>query len=60
VSAEVGRYCQVPQDHGLERSLDNTLLLQVCAPALERGEPVRAELPIRNLNRVVGTITAAN
>ena len=59
VSAEVGRYCQVPQDHGLERSLDNTLLLQVCAPALERGEPVRAELPIRNLNRVVGTITGS-
>ncbi len=59
VSPDVGRYCQVPQDHGLERSLDNTLLLQVCAPALERGEPVRAELPIRNLNRVVGTITGS-
>jgi glutamate synthase (ferredoxin) len=55
----VGRYCQMPQDHGLERALDNTLLLQVCAPALERGEPVRAELPIRNLNRVVGTITGS-
>jgi glutamate synthase (ferredoxin) len=59
LSPDVGRYCQMPQDHGLERSLDNTLLLQVCAPALERGEAVRAELPIRNLNRVVGTITGS-
>jgi len=53
---EVGRYCQIPQDHGLERSLDKRVLLQLCEPALERGEPVRATLPIRNTNRVVGTI----
>jgi glutamate synthase domain-containing protein 2/glutamate synthase domain-containing protein 1/glutamate synthase domain-containing protein 3 len=57
--ADVGRYCQIPQDHGLEEALDNTLLLKVCEPALERAEPVRAELPIRNVNRVVGTITGS-
>jgi glutamate synthase (ferredoxin) len=57
--AEVGRYCQIPQDHGLDQALDNTLLLRVCEPALERGEQVRAELPIRNVNRVVGTITGS-
>ena len=28
----------------------------LCKPALERGEPVRADLPIRNVNRVVGTM----
>ena len=52
----VGRYCQMPQDHGLEQSLDITTLLELCQPALERGEPVGADLPIRNVNRVVGTI----
>ncbi len=56
VGPEVGRYCQIPQDHGLDRALDNQVLLELCAPALERGEPVRATLPIRNTNRVVGTI----
>ncbi|MFQ5859808.1 MAG: glutamate synthase-related protein, partial [Anaerolineae bacterium] len=56
VPPEVGRYCQIPQDHGLDRSLDNQVLLELCEPALERGEPVRATLPIHNTNRVVGTI----
>jgi glutamate synthase (ferredoxin) len=59
VGSEVGRFCQIPQDHGLDKALDVTTLLQLCAPALERGEPVRAELPIRNVNRVVGTITGS-
>ena len=54
---EVGRYCQIAQDHGLEESLDMTTLLPLCKPALERGEKVAATLPIRNVNRVVGTIT---
>ncbi|MEU6135726.1 glutamate synthase large subunit [Nocardioides sp. NPDC047086] len=44
------------QDHGLEKSLDINELLPLAAPALERGEPVRAQLPIRNVNRTVGTI----
>jgi glutamate synthase (ferredoxin) len=56
VGPEVGRYCQMPQDHGLEKSLDMTLLLDLCQPAIERGEPVRATLPIKNTHRVVGTI----
>jgi glutamate synthase (ferredoxin) len=57
--ANTGRYCQIPQDHGLEKSLDVTRLLAICEPAIERGEKVRAELPIRNVNRVVGTITGS-
>ena len=56
VAEGVGRYCQIPQDHGLEKALDNTTLLKLCAPALERREKVVANLPIRNVNRVVGTI----
>ncbi|MSU35487.1 MAG: glutamate synthase large subunit [Pedosphaera sp.] len=53
---EVGRYCQTPQDHGLEKSMDLTLLLELARPALERKEKVQVTLPIRNVNRVVGTI----
>ena len=53
---DVGRYCTELQDHGLDSSLDLTVLLDLCRPAIERKEPVRAELPIRNINRVVGTI----
>jgi glutamate synthase (ferredoxin) len=56
---EVGRYRQQDQDHGLEKSLDLTTLLALCEPAIQRGEQVRAELPIKNVNRVVGTITGS-
>lgn len=56
VAAEVGRYCQIEQEHGLEKTLDNTTLLKLCEPALEEGRTVRAELPISNQNRAVGTI----
>ena len=59
VGDEVGRYHQIAQDHGLEQSLDMTTLLELCRPAIERGEQVNAELPIRNVNRVVGTITGS-
>ncbi len=43
------------QDHGLERALDMRLL-ELAEPALERREKVRIELPIKNINRTVGTI----
>jgi len=56
VGDDVGRFCQMPQDHGLEESLDKTTLLELCRPALEHGERVAATVPIRNRNRVVGTI----
>ncbi len=57
VGPEVGRFCQTTQDHGLDKSIDVTSLLEICRPAIERGEKVIAELPIRNIHRVVGTIT---
>jgi glutamate synthase (ferredoxin) len=44
------------QEHGIERTLDWTTLVPACAPALKRAEPVSLELPIRNVNRTVGTI----
>jgi glutamate synthase (ferredoxin) len=56
VGEDIGRYCQIPQDHGLDKSLDITVLLDLCKPAIEKGEKVEATLPIKNINRAVGTI----
>ncbi len=56
VPAEVGRYCQISQNHGIEKTLDYTTLLKLCEPALAEGKTVKAELPITNQNRTVGTI----
>ncbi len=47
--------CTKTQDHGLAKALDNELIA-LAAPALERGEPVRAVLEVRNVNRTVGTM----
>ena len=44
------------QDHGLEKSLDVTELVPLAQPAIDSGEPVRAQVKIRNVNRTVGTI----
>ncbi len=43
------------QDHELEKSLDQTKLIELARPALEAGKQVAAELPIDNVNRTVGT-----
>jgi glutamate synthase (ferredoxin) len=56
VGPEVGRFCTETQDHGLSKSMDITTLLEACKPAIEKGEKVTLELPIKNTNRVVGTI----
>jgi glutamate synthase (ferredoxin) len=60
VADNIGRYCQIPQDHGLDKSMDKTTLLPLCRPAIENGTPVSATLPIRNVNRVVGTIVGSD
>ena len=56
VGPEIGRYCQIGQNHGIERSLDKQALIDLARPALERQEKVSATLPIQNVNRVTGTI----
>ena len=43
------------QDHGLDQALDRTLI-QLAEGALEDAHPVRLELPVRNVNRTVGTL----
>ncbi|MDT9594539.1 glutamate synthase large subunit [Nocardioides zeae] len=47
--------CTGTQDHGLDKALDNELIA-IAAPALENGEPVRAQVAVRNVNRTVGTM----
>ncbi len=53
--AEVARRHCESQDHGLDRALDHRLI-ELAAPALERGEKVAIDMPIRNINRTVGTM----
>ncbi|MEI7026502.1 glutamate synthase large subunit [Paenibacillus sp. y28] len=56
IPAGVGTRCIEEQDHGLDKTIDMQQLLEICKPALENKEHVHAILPIRNINRVVGTM----
>jgi glutamate synthase (ferredoxin) len=56
---EVGRFQTIEQDHGIANSLDVTTLLPLAKPAIERGTRVEATVQVRNVNRVVGTITGS-
>ncbi len=55
---EVARYNCEKQDHGLEKALDHRLI-ELAKPALERGEKVTIEMPIRNIHRTVGTMLSS-
>jgi glutamate synthase (ferredoxin) len=55
VAPDAPRRRVIAQDHGLAGALDNELIVQ-CANALERATPVALQLPIRNVNRTVGTM----
>jgi glutamate synthase (NADPH/NADH) large chain len=46
------------QDHGLAAALDNQLI-KLANSALESKEPVRIDVPVRNVNRTVGTMLGA-
>jgi glutamate synthase (ferredoxin) len=55
VPADAARYCVSKQDHGLAEALDQELIVR-CREALDRRLPVSLSLPIRNVNRTVGTM----
>jgi glutamate synthase (NADPH/NADH) large chain len=55
VDPSVARYNCEHQDHGLDVALDHDLIAE-SRPALEDGQPVRLEHPIRNTNRTVGAM----
>ena len=46
------------QDHGLDTALDNQLI-SLSQPALTKKDLVRIDLPVRNVNRTVGTMLGA-
>lgn len=56
---KVGIRNMMKQNHGLENSLDIQTLMDICEPALSNKEIVKATLPIKNINRVVGTIVGS-
>jgi glutamate synthase (NADPH) large chain len=49
------RHQATAQDHGLDKALDKELI-ELAADAMENGTPIHAQLPIRNINRTVGTM----
>ncbi|HET6920953.1 MAG TPA: glutamate synthase large subunit, partial [Jiangellaceae bacterium] len=52
---DAARHQVVGQDHALEKALDNQLLT-IADEAITDGVPLRAQLPVRNVNRTVGTM----
>ncbi|TAN36201.1 MAG: glutamate synthase large subunit [Verrucomicrobia bacterium] len=58
VPDSIGVHKQKDQDHGIAKALDLTLL-EKARPALESATPVVLDLPIRNVNRTVGTILSS-
>jgi glutamate synthase (NADPH/NADH) large chain len=55
VPVEVARLHRETQDHGIDKALDRQLI-DKARPAIERGEKVSFEVPVKNLNRTVGTM----
>jgi len=48
--------CSTSQNHELENTFDRRVLIPVCKPAIEDGKKVVASFPIRNTDRVTGTL----
>ena len=55
LAAGAARSCTTGQDHALGEALDNTLIA-LAEGALRDGAPVRLELPVKNVNRTIGTM----
>jgi len=55
---EVARFNSEKQGHGLEKALDHRLI-ELAQPALTRAEKVAIDMPIRNVNRTVGTMLSS-
>ncbi len=55
VPSRIATRCVTSQDHGIEDVLDRQLI-EWCRPALGHLTPVQLDLPIRNIQRAVGTM----
>ena len=51
----VGTYCTISQNHGLEEVLDNELIMKAWG-AIHEGTPVRFDMNIENIDRAFGTM----
>ena len=51
--------CVEDQDHGLDEALDRRLV-ELARPALDGGTRVEFELPVKNVDRTVGTLLSSN
>ncbi len=54
----VATHCVEKQDHGIADALD-WKLIELCQAAIQDRRPVKLDLPIRNVNRAVGTILSS-
>jgi glutamate synthase (NADPH/NADH) large chain len=50
-----GTYCQKGQKHGLEETLDQSLLIPDCREAIETGEKITLDVDIQNIDRAFAT-----
>jgi glutamate synthase (NADPH/NADH) large chain len=50
-----GTYCQKPQKHGLDETLDQSFLIPQAAAAIQRAERITLEVDIQNIDRAIGT-----
>ncbi|MGH9401663.1 MAG: glutamate synthase-related protein, partial [Terriglobia bacterium] len=55
VPGHIARRCQISQDHGIEKSLDVSLI-DHAREAIDSAAPVSLRLPIRNVHRSVGAM----
>ena len=55
VPTDAPRHCVIAQNHGLDEALDRQLIV-ACRNSLEHGAPVSLDMPLRNVNRTVGTM----
>jgi glutamate synthase (NADPH/NADH) large chain len=58
VGPEVARFNAEKQDHGLDKALDHRLI-ELALPAIEHKQKVTIDMPIRNINRTVGTMLSS-
>lgn len=55
VSKEVGMYCKMKQDHGIDKIIDHRLI-KLAKPALKNREPINIEIKIKNTDRTTGAM----
>jgi glutamate synthase (ferredoxin) len=52
----IGRFCTIKQNHGIDASMDVNVLLKIAESSIKSGKKLHSTLPIKNTDRVVGTI----